>query len=143
MYEAAGTIFMCDFVGEKELDPIRPCQLDGALKLWSEEAFLAPKKRYTFDVAIPVKVVDPKVAQKKDKVSSAVVMAHALPVLAGRAVLMAWYGAMQEALHKKDDELVFRLFGWAMDYRCCGRKHQNFLIGALPIVAVWRCGACP
>ena len=52
----------------------------------------------------------PKVAQKKETSSSAVVMAHALPVLAGRALLMTWYGAMAEALQKNSEEEVFRLF---------------------------------
>ena len=56
--------------------------------------------------------MDVNVAQKfkTDNNSSAVVMAHALPVLAGRPILMTWYGAMAEALKKKDEELVFRLF---------------------------------
>ena len=114
MYEAAGTIFMCDFVSEEELERIRPCQLDHAAALWTEEAYLqssthAPSRRYSFDVPIPVKVEDPKVAQKKHENSSAVVMAHALPVLAGRAILMTWYAAMAEALAKKDEDRVFKL----------------------------------
>ena len=104
-YESAGTIFMCDFVSEEDLDPIRPHQLESASNLWSAEAFKlsstnAKSRRYSFDVPFPVKVVDVKVAQKKEKESSAVVMAHALPVLAGRAVLMTWYGAMADALKK-------------------------------------------
>ena len=118
-YEAAGTVFMCDCIGEPDLDPVRPFQLENASRLWSEEAYkLSASKdecrRYTFDIPIPVKVFDPKVAQKKDKESSAVVMAHALPVLAGRAVVITWYGAMAEALQKDDEAMVFKLFDAAL-----------------------------
>ena len=139
-YEGAGTVFMCDFVTETDLDIIRPSQLESASSIWSEEAFNlsshhALTRRFSFDVPLPVKVVDPKVVQKKEKNSSAVVMAHALPVLAGRALLMTWYGAMAEALQKNNEEVVFRLFEAALSVplrlRLCPDGESCFLAGLM------------
>ena len=39
-YEAAGTVFMCDFVAEADLDPIRPWQLENGTMIWTESANL-------------------------------------------------------------------------------------------------------
>ena len=137
-YEGAGTVFMCDFVAEADLDTIRPCQLESASWCWSGAAFQAssphaPSRRYSFDVPIPVKVVDPRVAQKANTSSSAVVMAHALPVLAGRALLMTWYGAMAEALQKNNEGEVFRLFEAGMSvpirFRLCPDGESCHLAG--------------
>ena len=68
-YESAGTVFMCDFVGEGFLDDTRPSQLQSAAWMWSEEAYRLPSphassRRFSFDVPFPVKVVDVNVAQK-------------------------------------------------------------------------------
>ena len=119
VYEGAGTVFMLDFLSEQDMDPIRPAQLESALYLFSQEVFLLssnhpPSRRYSFHVPIPAKVMDVKVAQKKQEGSTAVVMAHPLPAMGGRAVVIAWYGKMAEALKLKDWDLVYRLFEAAM-----------------------------
>ena len=119
VYEGAGTVFMLDFTSEEDMDPTRPAQLESALYLFSEEVYLLssnhpPSRRYSFDVSIPAKVMDVKVAQKKQEGSTAVVMAHPLPAMGGRAVVIAWYGKMAEALKSNNENLVLRLFEAAM-----------------------------
>ena len=101
------------------------------MQLWTEEAFRSsstqPKaRRFSFDVPLPAKVVDSKVARRKSPDSSAVVFAQPVPLLAGRAVVIAWYGAMSEALERVSrcgadhegvrdlEERVFKLFEAAL-----------------------------
>ena len=102
MYEAAGTIWMLDPVGDPGCDSISISLLGIAMQLWSEEAVRSSSthpmaRRYSFGVPIPAKVVDSKVAQRKEKGKDTVVFAQPVPLLAGRAVVIAWYGAMSEA----------------------------------------------
>ena len=100
------------------------------MQLWSEEAVRSSStkpmaRRYSFDVPLPAKVVDTKVAQRKEKGKDTVVFAQPVPLLAGRAVVIAWYGAMSEALERaasgageegvRDlEERVFKLFEAAL-----------------------------
>ena len=130
MYEAAGTIWMLDPVGDLSSDSISISQLESAMKLWSEEAFLSSAtqpmaRRYSFDVPLPAKVVDSNVAQRKEEGEDTVVFAQPVPLLAGRPVVIAWYGAMSEALERaascagQDDvrdleHRVFKLFEAAL-----------------------------
>ena len=130
LYEAAGTIWMLNPVGDLSSDSISISQLESAMKLWSEEAFLSSAtqpmaRRYSFDVPLPAKVVDSKVAQRQEKGKDTVVFAQPVPLLAGRAVVIAWYGAMSEALERaasgagQDDvrdleHRVFKLFEAAL-----------------------------
>ena len=105
LYEAAGTIWMLNPVGDLSSDSISISQLESAMKLWSEEAFLSSAtqpmaRRYSFDVPLPAKVVDSNVAQRKKKGEDTVVFAQPVPLLAGRPVVIAWYGAMSEALER-------------------------------------------
>ena len=69
---------------------------------------------FPFDVPLPAKVEDPSVAQRCAEHSSGVLMAHAVPMLAGRAIVIAWYGAMGEALEAERKDKVFRLLEAAM-----------------------------
>jgi len=130
LYEAAGTIWMLNPVGDLRSDSISISQLESAMQLWSEEAFRSSAtqpvaRRYSFDVPLPAKVVDSKVAQRKEKCQDTVVFAQPVPLLAGRAVVIAWYGAMSEALERaasgagQDDvrdleHRVFKLFEAAL-----------------------------
>ena len=122
-YEAAGTIWMLDPVGDPVCANISISQLESARYLWSEEAFRSSStqpmaRRYSFDVPLPAKVVDAKVAQRKYKEKEVVVFAQAVPLLAGRAVVAAWYGSMSEALEGAasgaGEERVFKLFEAAL-----------------------------
>ena len=118
-YEAAGTILMLDPIPDSHLDVITTSQLEKAQMMWSEEVFLVSStqernRRYSFDVPLPAKVVDVKVAQRKDDGKSTVVMAQPLRMLAGRALVIAWYGAISEALATNSEERVFRLFEAAL-----------------------------
>ena len=130
LYEAAGTIWMLNPVGELSSDSISISQLESAMKLWSEEAFLSSAtqpmaRRYSFDVPLPAKVVDSNVAQRQEEGKDTVVFAQPVPLLAGRPVVIAWYGAMSEALDRaasgagQDDvrdleHRVFKLFEAAL-----------------------------
>ena len=58
--------------------------------------------------------VNTKVAQRMGQDRGGVVMATACPMLAGHAVVIAWYGAMAEALSGKNDERTFKLFEAAL-----------------------------
>ena len=103
LYEAAGTIWMIDPVVDPGSDNISISQLENATQLWSEDAFRSSStqpmaRRFSFDVPLPAKVVDSKVAQRKGK--DTVVFAQPVPLLAGRAVVIAWYDALSEALER-------------------------------------------
>ena len=118
-YEAAGTIWMLDAIRDLHSDGITISQLERAMWMWSEEAFLLSatqpgNRRYSFDVPLPAKVEDVKVAQRKEADKSTVVMAQPLPMLAGRALVIAWHGAIGEALRGAEEERVFRLFEAAL-----------------------------
>ena len=105
LYEAAGTIWMLNPVGDPSSGSISISQLESAMKLWSEEAFLSSAtqpmaRRYSFDVPLPAKVVDSSVAQRKEKDKNAVVFTQPVPLLAGRAVVISSYGALVDALER-------------------------------------------
>ena len=114
-YEAAGTVWMLDHITQSPGDAISMTQLDSATWMWSPEAFALSStqplaRRFSFDVPLPVQVLDVNVAQRLEQGNSAVVMAQALPMLAGRALVIAWYGAMGDALTNTDEDRVFKLF---------------------------------
>ena len=102
-YEAAGTVWMLDPLTGSRSDVLSISQLESAMWILSEAAFLQSSqcesaRRFSFDVALPAKVEDKSVAQRFAENNSSVLMAHAVPMLAGRAIVIAWYGAMGEAL---------------------------------------------
>ena len=117
-YEAAGTVFMADPV-VSDTDEVTISQIEGAMSIWSEEAYRLSSKnpqsrRLSFDVPLPVMVVDSKVAQRLSSESSSVVMAEPLPMLAGSALVITWYAAMSEALQAGRDDRVMHLLSAAL-----------------------------
>ena len=113
MYEAAGTAWMLDPLEAAATEGgLTLSQLENAMSMWSEEAFLASStreasRRYCFEVPFPAKVTDANVAQKEG--ASGVLMARPLPLLAGRAILIGWYGVLSECLQSDQETRVLKL----------------------------------
>ena len=110
-YEAAGTVFMLDPLTGAKSDVMSITQLESAMFMWSDEACLQSSqtesaRRFSVDVPLPAKVEDKSVAQRYAYHHSGVLMAHAVPMLAGRAIVIAWYGAMGEALEAERKDRV-------------------------------------
>ena len=129
-YEAAGTVWMLAATTATGVDTLSVSQVESAIAAFSEAAFMrssthAPNRRFSFDVPLPVDVVDPKCAQRRKAASGAdgadtgVLMAQPLPLLAGGALVVGWYAQMQEALVnaqvlKLDEGPVFKLLEAAL-----------------------------
>ena len=118
-YEAAGTVWMLDALTPSRSDVVSISQLESAMWARSEDAFLLSSatpssRRFSFDVPLPAKVEDQGVAQRLSDNDSGVLFATAVPMLAGRATVIAWYGAMGEALRAGNEDVVFRLFEAAL-----------------------------
>ena len=119
-YEAAGTVWMLDPICS-DIDDVSVSQLEGAMGMWSEATYRlssshAPSRRLSFDVLLPVSVVDEKVAQRVEPGKPGVCVTEALTMLAGRAVVITWYSAMSEALQQSNDDRVWYLCG--VEMRC-------------------------
>ena len=75
-------------------------------------------RRFSFDVPLPARVYDPKIAQRRfpkdTKDPSSVVMAHALCLIAGRALVIGWTAAMGNALEAGEEDRVWKLFEAAL-----------------------------
>ena len=117
-YEAAGTVWMLDPICS-DVDDVSVSQLEGAMGMWSEETYRlssshAPSRRLSFDVPLPVKVVDEKVAQRAVPGKPGVRVTEAMPMLAGRAVVITWYSAMSVALQQRNEDRVWCLFNAAL-----------------------------
>ena len=102
-YEAAGTVWMLDPAPQSGSDSISVAQLEASMGLWSQDAFMMSsteplQRRFTFDVPLPADVVDVNVAQRKTPTGSSVLMAHPLPMLAGRALVIGWYEQVLRAI---------------------------------------------
>ena len=116
-YEAIGTVWMCEVTTDPVVDTLSVSQVESAMAAFSKDAFRqssthAPNRRYSFDGALPVHVVDPRVAQRRaagpaaSGADTGVLMAQPLPVLAGGAFVVGWYAQMLEALlHAPEDEV--------------------------------------
>ncbi|CAK0811629.1 unnamed protein product, partial [Prorocentrum cordatum] len=118
-YEAAGTVWMLDPLAADTSDIVSISQLDAAMANWTEERLLLssdhpPSRRYSFDVPLPARVVNTKVAQRMTEGESTVLMATGVPMLAGHPLVMAWYGAMAEALSAGNSDRTFKLFEAAL-----------------------------
>ena len=118
-YEALGTVWMLDATAEPGLEMLSITQLQNARELWSAGRYIRSSihesdRRYAFDVPLPAKVVDIQVVQRQGSDSQGVLMAQALPMLAGRAVVICWYAAMAQALQNGDELQVFRLLSAAL-----------------------------
>ena len=119
-YEAAGTVWMCEAATDSVVDTLSVSPIESAMAAFSRAAFLRssthePNQRFSFDVPLPVQVVDTKVAQRLDA-DTGVLMAQPLPLLAGGALVVGWYAQMQEALlhAREDEEPVFKLLEAAL-----------------------------
>ena len=117
-YEAAGTVWMLDPICS-DIDDVSVSQLEGAMGMWSEETYRlssshAPSRRLSFDVPLPVRVVDGKVAQRVEPGKPGVCVTEALTMLAGRAVVITWCSAMSEALQQSNDDRVWYLSNAAL-----------------------------
>ncbi len=118
-YEAAGAVWMLDPLAADTSDIVSISQLDAAMANWTEERLLLssdhpPSRRYSFDVPLPARVVNTKVAQRMTEGESTVLMATGVPMLAGHPLVMAWYGAMAEALSAGNSDRTFKLFEAAL-----------------------------
>ena len=117
-YEAAGTVWMVDPICP-DIDDVTISQLEGAMGMWAEETYLrssthAPSRRLSFDVPLPVKVVDAKAAQRVEPGKPGVCVTEPLTMLAGRVVVITWYSAMSEALQQSNHDRVWYLFNAAL-----------------------------
>ena len=135
-YEAAGTIWMLDPISDSD-DMISISQLEGAMWTWSEDAFRmsstnSATRRFSFDVPLPAKIDDIQTAQKN--CDSGVLMAKPLAMLAGHAIVIAWYGAIGDALRTLSGdgndaaaaERVFKLFEAALSVPIRMRLNCDF-----------------
>ncbi|CAK0885854.1 unnamed protein product, partial [Prorocentrum cordatum] len=117
-YEAAGAAWMLDPICS-DIDDVTVSQLEGAMGMWSEEAYSlsskhAPSRRLSFDAPIPALVVDVEVAQRLEPNKPGVCLTEALAMLAGRAVVITWHVAMGEALQQSNEDRVWHLFNAAL-----------------------------
>ncbi|CAK0791991.1 unnamed protein product [Prorocentrum cordatum] len=117
-YEAAGAVWMLDPVCA-DIDDVAVSQLEGAMRIWSEETFLlspkhAPSRRLTFDVPLPALVVDAQVAQRLEPGKPGVSLTEPLAMIAGRAAVTTWYSAMGEALKESNEDRAWHLFNAAL-----------------------------
>ena len=102
--EAAGTMWMLDAISKSNNDSapgeqITVSQLEGAAYMFSQEAFAlsspSPQSRpFSFNVPLPAAVANSQIVQRLAAGKDDVIMAHALPIIAGRAQVLAWYAAM-------------------------------------------------
>ena len=102
-----------------DIDAVTVSQLEGAMGIWSDEAFRLSSKnpqlrRFTFDVPLPALVVDAQVAQRLEPGKPAVCMTEPLVMIAGRSVVLTWYAAMCEALRESNEEQAWHLFNAAL-----------------------------
>ena len=128
-YEAAGTIWMLDPIDEVVSgDNISAGQLECAMGQFSQSAFdisavTAHMKRFSFDVPTPAFVDNSRVVQRVAPGETGVVLGRAVPMLAGRAVVLAWYAAVGEALGVSDATRVMKLYEAALSvpirFRLC------------------------
>ena len=118
-YEAAGTIWMLEPIESASGDGVTVGQLESAMALFSEQAFIRSSttpslRRYSFDVSLPAAVENTQIVQRLSVGSGQVAMAHPLPILAGRAQVIAWYSAVAHSLKGKDISRVMKLFEAAL-----------------------------
>ena len=101
-YEAAGTVWMCEVTTDPVVDTLSVSQVESAMAAFSKAAFLrssthAPNRRFSFDVPLPVQVVDARVVQRRARggEDTGALMANPLPLLAGGALVSGWHAQMQ------------------------------------------------
>ena len=133
-------MWMCEVTTDPVVDTLSVSQVESAMAAFSKDAFCqssthAPNRRYSFDGALPVHVVDLRVAQRRaagpaaSGADTGVLMAQPLPLLAGGAFVVGWYAQMQEALlHAHEDEVpVFKLLEAGLSVRSFRRASSRRL----------------
>ena len=156
-YEAAGTVFMLDAFSDTGIgsDRLTTTSLEAAAQNWSPETFArsAPRpqeRRFSFDVPIPAQIVDINVAQRAPTIAAAtgaatgndVVFAKAVPVIAGRAMVVSWYAAMAEALANGEKERAGKLLEAAVSVPIRLRMAadlESCRLASLSFMEAWHC----
>ena len=119
-YEAAGTLWMLDPRGGSVSDEsVTIAQIEAARGQWSEDAFAQSStnpdmRRFSFDVPLPARVDKAQMALRQG--ASGVAMSTPLPMIAGKAHVLAWYSAVSDALQdpKSNHKRIMRLFEAAL-----------------------------
>ena len=112
------------------LDPVSPedsvsdqsvtiAQIEAARWQWSEEVFIqsstnSDMRRFSFDVPLPARMEKAEMARRAAVGSSGVSMTAPLPMIAGKAHVLAWYSAVSDALLEKNDQRITRLMEAAL-----------------------------
>ena len=119
-YEAAGTVWMLDPCPSVSDESVSVAQIEAARWQWSEEVFLQSHanpdmRRFSFDIPLPARMQKTEMAQRKDD-SSAVIMSAPLPMIAGKAHVLSWYSAVDDALQEKtpNHQRIIKLFEAAL-----------------------------
>ena len=121
-YEAAGTLWMLDPCEDSVSDEsVTVGQIEAARWQWSEEVFVQSSsdpnlRRFSFDVPLPARVNKGEMAMRAKEGSAGVVMSAPLPMIAGKAHVLAWYSAVSDALQDEhlNHKRVVRLFEAAL-----------------------------
>ena len=121
-YEAAGTLWMLDpREGSDSDEGVTIAQIEAACRQWNEDAFLqsspnADMRRYSFDIPLPARMPKAEMAQREKEGSSAVLMSAPLPMIAGKAHVLAWYSAVSDALQQgeRNHQRIRKLFEAAL-----------------------------
>ena len=78
-------------------------------------SFVEPQsRRFSFDVPLPARVTNAQGAQWASPGKTDVLMAHALPMLAGKARVLAWCGAMAQAVKEGEQARAMKLLEAAL-----------------------------
>ena len=95
---------MLDPCGDSVSDEsVTIAQIEAARWQWSEDAFVQSStnpdmRRFSFDVPLPARMPKADMAQRQGVGSSGVVMSAPLPMINGKAHVLAWYSAVSDAL---------------------------------------------
>ena len=118
-YEAAGTLWMLDPCGDSVSDEdVTIAQIEAARWQWSEDVFVQSSanpdmRRFSFDFPLPVRMAKAEMAQRR---GAGVVMSTPLPMIAGKAHVLAWYSAVSDAMQggHVNHQRIVRLFEAAL-----------------------------
>ena len=121
-YEAAGTLWMLDPCGDSVSDEsVTIAQIEAARWQWSEEVFIQSSgnpdmRRFSFDVPLPARMQKPEMALREAVGSKGVIMLRPLPMIAGKAHVLAWYSAVSDAFQERspNHQRIKRLFEAAL-----------------------------
>ena len=121
-YEAAGTLWMLDPSSPDDSvsdESVTIAMIEAARWQWSEEVFIQSSpnpelRRFSFDVPLPARMDKAEMARRAAPGASGVSMTAPLPMIAGKAHVLAWYSAVSDALHAKNEQRMTRLMEAAL-----------------------------